>query len=271
MTTTRALVLARGLGTRMRTADPDASLTAEQQEAANAGMKAMMPIAGRPFLDFVLSALADAAVRHVGLVVAPDHSALRAYYEAAAPPARLTLDFIVQPEPRGTADAVLSAESWSRQEPVLVVNGDNLYPATTLRELIDLDEPALPGFDAHDLVQSSNIEPARISAFALIETDADGYLTRIVEKPSAADAAHAGDRPKVSMNCWRFDARIFDACRDVPRSPRGELELPAAVGLAANRGMRLRVIPARGPVLDLSQRADAAEVTRRLSGITPHP
>ena len=34
------------------------------------------------------------------------------------------------------------------------------------------------------------------------------------------------------MNCWRFDARIFDACRDVPRSARGELELPEAVGLA---------------------------------------
>jgi glucose-1-phosphate thymidylyltransferase len=255
----------------MRTADPNASLTAEQHQAANAGMKVMMPIAGRPFLDFVLSALADASIRHVGLVVAPDHSPLRAYYETTAPPTRLTLDFIVQAEPRGTADAVLSAESWSREEPLLVVNGDNLYPSTTLRELTDLDEPALPGFDAHDLVRSSNIEPARIRAFALIETDADGYLTRIVEKPSQADAAHAGDRPTVSMNCWRFDARIFEACRDVAPSPRGELELPAAVGLAVSRGARLKVIPARGPVLDLSQRADAAEVTRRLSGITPQP
>ena len=69
----------------------------------------------------------------------------------------------------------------------------------------------------------------------------------------------------VSMNCWRFDARIFEACRDVAPSARGELELPIAVMLAVSRGVAFRAVPARGPVLDLSRRADAAEVARRLS------
>jgi glucose-1-phosphate thymidylyltransferase len=73
------------------------------------------------------------------------------------------------------------------------------------------------------------------------------------------------------MNVWRFDERIFDACRAVPRSPRGEFELPEAVGVALVRGIRFRVIPARGPVLDLSRRADAADVERRLSGLEPTP
>jgi dTDP-glucose pyrophosphorylase len=268
--TPRAVVLARGLGTRMRTADPGASLTREQHEVANAGMKAMMPIAGRPFLDFVLSALADAGVSHVGLVVAPDHDAVRTYYTATAPPNRITLDFIVQPTPVGTADAVRSAQNWTRTEPFLVVNADNLYPTEILRELTEVPEPALPGFDADDLVQSSNIESSRIKAFALIETDTRGYLTRIVEKPSDAEARDR-HHTTVSMNCWRFDERIFDACRDVAVSPRGELELPTAVGLAVSRGVPFKVLPARGPVLDLSQRADAAEVSRRLHGIVPQP
>jgi glucose-1-phosphate thymidylyltransferase len=73
------------------------------------------------------------------------------------------------------------------------------------------------------------------------------------------------------MNCWRFDARIFDACRDVPRSARGEHELPEAVGLAVRRGVRFRAVPAAGPVLDLSRRADAADVERRLAGVEPRP
>lgn len=73
------------------------------------------------------------------------------------------------------------------------------------------------------------------------------------------------------MNCWRFDARIFDACRDVPRSARGEYELPEAVGLAAARGVRFKAVPARGPVLDLSRRADAADVAERLATVTPAP
>ena len=75
----------------------------------------------------------------------------------------------------------------------------------------------------------------------------------------------------VSMNCWHFDARIFAACRDVPRSVRGEFELPEAVGLAIARGVRFRALAARGAVLDLSRRADAAEVERRLTGIVPNP
>ena len=73
------------------------------------------------------------------------------------------------------------------------------------------------------------------------------------------------------MNLWRFDARIFAVCRDVPRSARGEYELPEAVGLAVARGMRFRAVPARGPVLDLSRRADAAELERRLSGVVARP
>jgi hypothetical protein len=45
--------------------------------------------------------------------------------------------------------------------------------------------------------------------------------------------------------------------------------LPEAVGLAVRRGVRFKVLRAAGGVLDLSKRADAAEVARRLSGIVP--
>ena len=264
----RALVLARGLGTRMRSADADAFLTDEQRRAADAGHKAMMPIAGRPFLDYVLSAIADAGISRVGLVVAPEHEVLRRHYTITAAPVRLAIDFVVQEEPRGTADAVLCAAGWAGDDPFLVMNGDNLYPSAVLGQLAHAGEPALPGFDRDELVQSSNIEAARVNAFALIDVDREGYLAGIVEKP---EPGAAGPGALVSMNCWRFDSRIFDACRQVPRSPRGEYELPLAVGHAVRQGVRFRVLPAAGPVLDLSQRADAAEVSRRLSALVPQP
>ena len=269
--TARALVLARGLGTRMRQADADVTLTDAQRRAADAGLKPLMPIAGRPFLDYVLASLADAGLTRAGLVVAPDHRPIAAHY-AAHPPARLSLDFIVQPEPLGTADAVVAAESWTEGHPFLVMNGDNLYPVRALADLAALDEPGLPAFAADDLVRTSNIPEARIRTFALIDVDEAGYLTSIVEKPGHAPAG-GRHRPDalVSMNCWRFDARIFDACRDVPKSARGEFELPEAVGLAVRRGIRFRAVPAQGPVLDLSRRADAADVERRLAGVEPRP
>jgi glucose-1-phosphate thymidylyltransferase len=256
----------------MREHDPDAALTDAQRQAAERGHKAMMPIHGRPFLDYVLSALADAGLTRTALVVAPDHGALRDYYAREAPPSRLRVDFVVQPDARGTADAMLAVESWTAREPFLTLNADNLYPVDALRDLAALDEPGLPAFDADDLVRSSNIPTARLAAFALLDIGEDGYLRSIVEKPAAPSRPSSPSRPSyVSMNVWRFDARIFGACRDVPQSVRGEYELPEAVGLALTRGMRFRAVRARGPVLDLSRRADAADVERRVAGVEVRP
>ena len=271
MSTSRAIVLARGLGTRMRAPDLSAHLSEDQRRAADAGSKAMLPVGGRPFLDYVLSAIADAGIHHVGLIVAPDHQTLARYYRAEAPPTRLDLDFIVQPDALGTADAVLAAEQWIAGVPFLAMNADNVYPAGVLSALAALDEPGLPIFERGDLVRSSNIPEARVWSFALLDVDDQGYLRGIVEKPSPPVAEGSTERMLVSMNCWRFDRQMFESCRDVNRSSRGEFELPAAVALAIARGARFKGLPACGPVLDLSTRADAAEVTRRLEGVIPRP
>src|SRR5215210_7986585 len=122
MTTTRAVVLAAGLGKRMRAADPDVRLTAEQKAAADAGLKAMVPVHGRPFLDYILSSLADAGITEVTLVVAPDHEPARRHYVDDAPPERVRLTFAVQPQPVGTANAILAAEASTAGEPFLAIN-----------------------------------------------------------------------------------------------------------------------------------------------------
>jgi glucose-1-phosphate thymidylyltransferase len=275
MTATRAVVLARGLGTRMRASDPGASLTPAQQIAADAGLKALIPVNGRPFLDYVLSNLADAGVTDVALVVAPEHGEARRYYPTGAELSRIRLSFVVQPEALGTADAVLAAERWVNGVPFLTLNADNLYPTPALEALVGLDEPGLPVFASAELVRSGNITADRVRTFALVDVDAAGYLSGIVEKPPGSAAVnaevHSGRDALISMNCWRFDSRIFRACRDVPRSPRGEFELPEAVGLAIRLGVRFRALRTGGPVLDLSRRADAVEVARRLEGVVPRP
>jgi len=294
-------VLARGLGTRMREADPAVTLTAEQQRSADAGLKPMVPVNGRPFIEYVLGAIADAGIGRVALVVAPDHGVIRRHFEDHAP-SRLAISFVVQDAPLGTANAVLAAEQWTAGDPFLVLNADNLYPVRALSDLASLDEPGLPVFDAADLVRTGNIPAERVRAFALVETDDDGYLRRIVEKPREGDLPPEGGshetaggshesregsaRPSsnipvasafrrkdllVSMNCWRFDSRIFGPCRDIPRSPRGEFELPDAVTVAMTRGVRFRALNARGPVLDLSRRADMIDLARRLETASPRP
>ena len=69
------------------------------------------------------------------------------------------------------------------------------------------------------------------------------------------------------MNCFLFTRKIFEACREVPLSARGEYELPQAVHLAIKRGwMRFKVVKVSAAVLDLSTRADIAKVAEHLKG-----
>jgi glucose-1-phosphate thymidylyltransferase len=241
-----------------------------QRAAADAGLKALVPLAAadggaRPFLDFVLAALADAGFGIVVLVVAPDADAMRERYSGANAPARIRLDWAIQREPLGTADAVRAAELVVAGRPFVVVNADNLYPVEGLRALRELDGPGLLVFTRDGLAGSSGMTMERLAAFAMPVVSADGLLTDIVEKPGSERLGAAGGHALVSMNAWRFDARIFDACRDVGRSPRGEFELPDAVRLALARGVRFQAIPARGPVIDLTRREDIAGVAAALA------
>ncbi|MGH7485528.1 MAG: nucleotidyltransferase family protein, partial [Steroidobacteraceae bacterium] len=91
---TKLVVLARGLGTRMRTASPGDALDDDQRSAADAGLKAMISI-DRPFLDYALSAYADAGLREVCLVVGPEHDAIRDYYSSVRTN-RLSISFAIQ-------------------------------------------------------------------------------------------------------------------------------------------------------------------------------
>ena len=274
----KAVLLARGLGSRMKQ-EGDAPLTPDQAAAAAAGAKGMMPIpstslgAGgtRPFLDYVLSALADAGCTRACLVIAPDHAAVREYYEGAGRPSRLAIDYAVQPLADGTARAVQSAQRFTGRDPFLVLNSDNLYPAAVLRTLAGLDGPGLPVYEVDSLVRDSGFPRDRVMGFAAIDVNESGRLMRIFEKPGRDYFEAAGSRALVSMNVWRFDERIFDACRDVPLSARGEYELPEAVGVAVSKGVVFQTFRASGAVLDLSRRSDVALVNARLAGVEPRP
>lgn len=262
----KVVILARGLGKRMRRADASVELDAQQQAVADTGVKALLPI-GRPFLDYVLSTLADAGYRRVCLVVGPEHDALRDYYGRQVQPKRLTIEFAVQEQPRGTADAVASAQSFAEGDSFTVINSDNYYPIEALRELRRQSGCAAALFDWQSLLSGSNIPEDRLRRFAVAEIDGQGLLGRIIEKPDEATLA-ALPRPLwVSMNCWQFRPSIFAACRAIEPSPRGELEIPNAVQYAIDvLGEPFQALKIHAPVLDLTSREDVASVKAILSG-----
>jgi glucose-1-phosphate thymidylyltransferase len=264
----KAVVLAAGSGRRMRRPDSTTQLTSAQEEAAEVGHKAMMPVgkdASRPFLDYILSALADAGCYAVCIVIGRDHDAMQRYYGREHPPTRIRVEFARQDSPEGTAHALLTAEAFAGTDDLLVLNADNLYPVEVLRALVELNGPGLAAFERDALIEDSGFPIDRVGAFALLDVDPQDRLRSIVEKPGLDRMRAAGPRALVSMNVWRFDHRIFEACRMVPRSSRGEYELPEAVALALSQGVEFRAIRSRGPILDLSRRSDVAYITERLA------
>ena len=267
----KAVVLARGKGTRMQRAVSDAAATPEQARIADTGVKAMIPFR-RPFLDYILSALADAGCTQVCLVIGPEHDTVRDYYTRRCVPDRVAVTFAVQEHARGTGDAVLAAAPFAGDDQFLTINADNYYPVAALRALAAVDGPGLAAFRRGALVAHGNIDPARIRSFALLTIDAHGDLVDIVEKPDPETDERLGDRAAVSMNCWRFGPSIFEACRRIEPSARGEIELPSAVRFSIRvLHERFRAIPVGGGVLDLSRREDIAEVERRLADVDPRP
>jgi glucose-1-phosphate thymidylyltransferase len=261
----KAVILARGLGTRMRRADAAAPLDDSQAAVADTGVKALIPI-DRPFLDYVLSALADAGYRHVCLVVGPEQQSLRDYYTRQVEPQRLSIELAVQEEPKGTADAVAAAESFADGGPFLSINSDNYYPLEAYKALGRQDGPAVALFHKDAMLAESNVTVERLNKFAFGEIDKQGFLKQIVEKPDQREWAALSQPDWISMNCWRFGPTIFRACRSIGPSPRGEYEIPDAVRYAMeNLGERFRAVPIRSPVLDLSSREDIAPVAAKLS------
>lgn len=262
----KAVILAAGRGTRMQRERPGVAIDDAQRRLADRGLKGLIPFHGHPFLAYSISALADAGYGDVCLVVRPDPDPIRDYF-ASIETRRVRITFAVQSEPLGSAHALLAAEDFATGEPFLVINSDNDYPRAALAALRDLDGPGLAGFDPDALVSQGNIPADRIAAYALVTADDDGFLTGIVEKPDPETRRRLEGRCLVSMTCWRFGPAIFDACRAISPSPRGEYELPDAVAYAMHSlGERLRVVPVAGPVLDLSNRGDIPTVAAFLEG-----
>lgn len=241
-------------------------LDAAQQVAADRGQKTLIPFHGHPFLSHVLSALADGGIEEVCVVVRPGNDPVRIHCQSQ-PTRRLRLTLAVQERQLGSADALLAAARFAGVDPVLVVNGDNLYPPAVVDAVRRLPGDGLAAFRAGSLVRAAGIPIERIAAFALVSVRGDGCLDRLVEKPDPAAASAFGSDPLVSMNCWRFTPDIFDACRRLHPSPRGEFELTDAVHMRVHEeGACIGVLPVEAAVLDLTSRGDIPGVEARLAG-----
>ena len=114
------LILCGGLGTRLRTAVPDRP-------------KALAEIAGRPFLDILLSELQAQGLRRFILCTGHGAEQIIARYQGRAD---AQFAFSTEERPLGTGGAIAHATPLVRSDPFIVVNGDSLC-RVSYRALLD--------------------------------------------------------------------------------------------------------------------------------------
>jgi bifunctional UDP-N-acetylglucosamine pyrophosphorylase/glucosamine-1-phosphate N-acetyltransferase len=235
-----AVVLAAGLGTRMRSRLP----------------KVLHPLCGQPMLAYVLAAAESATGSRALVVISP---ATRAVRDAFADRA----DFAVQAEPRGTADALraaLDALPAGCQE-VVVLSGDvPLVEADLMSELA----AARREHDAAMALVSVDVdEPASLGR---VVRGADGRVSRIVEASDAtADELAISE---VNAGLYAFEvAWLRGRLADIrPSAATGELYLTALLTLARDddRAIVSLEVGDDGTLLGINDRAQLADAELEL-------
>jgi len=271
----RLLILAGGMASRMKKAlsEENSDLDPKLVAQANAVTKGMIQVGknGKTLIDYQLYNAHLAGIEEVMLLLHPTDNVSQEYCESLmAKDATWGMKIVFarqqipadREKPAGTSDAVYQALSqhadWQKGR-VIVCNSDNLYSVNALKTLWASEVPqALISYHRDSLLYPEE----RISAFALIRTDAEGYLLEIIEKPTKEQAdelmAKQG-RLGVSMNVFVFEASTFlPYLAMTPFHPvRNEKELPTSVVMfGEGEGKGFFAIPLAENVPDLTSKED---------------
>jgi bifunctional UDP-N-acetylglucosamine pyrophosphorylase / glucosamine-1-phosphate N-acetyltransferase len=223
MNKTTAIVLAAGKGTRMKSDLP----------------KVLMPVCGRPMIEYVLDAITKGGVDRVIAVVG-----YRADLVRAALNGRASIEFATQTEQLGTGHAVMTCRELlaNGNGPVLVVAGDAplMQPDSVAALLNDFQRrPA-----ACVLGTAHKDDPGGLGR---ILRDAHGNFVGIVEHRDAS--AEQRKITEVNMSYYVFNSRDLLAALDHlrPNNRQGEYYITDAPGLLAAQGKEVRALPVLKP------------------------
>lgn len=224
------VVLAAGLGTRMKSALP----------------KVLHPVCGVPMGQHVIDAART--LEPARLVVVVGHGAEQVRARLAGP----GVSFVEQTELLGTGDAVRRcAPALAGCDRVMVLNGD--CPLITAGLLHELDE-ALDRSGVMAFVSCQVDEPGRLGR---VVRDASGAVKAVVE---AADYDGDGGPAEINAGQYVFDAAwLWRTLPQVPLSPKGEYYLTHLVAAAAGAHPAVTVTAPPAEALGVDDRVKLSE------------
>ena len=234
----KAIILSAGEGTRMR------PLTLTKP-------KTMLPVAGKPIIQYNIEALRDCGVKDILLIVGYKEEIVRDYFKDGSH-LGVNISYATQSKLEGTADAIGYGKDFI-EDSLITLNGDIILDVDILSEIIEDYEQSKPD----TLMVLTEVEDP--SAFGVVELDGDNIIN-IVEKPKKEEAPSN----LINTGIYIFNKDIFDKIDKTEISPRGEYEITDSLSLQIADGKVVKGHKTTKEWMDIGKPWELIEINEEL-------